>query len=98
MNPPCKGCPFRRDVEPYLRRERGIALALGTRQRDNKFYCHETINYGARSKVKRMANAEICRGFAILRAQESGNRFVKDHELVYRSIGEMIAAYLEHGV
>ena len=98
MKHPCEDCPFRRDVRTYLTVERAISLALATRHRDSKFYCHETVDYSVslRSK-KHLANARICRGFAILRAQESGNRFVTESDLVYRSMGEMIAAYAERG-
>jgi hypothetical protein len=96
MNPPCKACPFRKDVRPYISAARGLALAMLTRRRDGKFWCHETVdyNYGPRSK-KHMANATLCRGFAILRAQESGNRFVAADDLVYGSMGEMMMAYSE---
>jgi hypothetical protein len=98
MNPPCEACPFRRDVAPYLTPERGMALAFSTRLLGHDFFCHETVDYGARTTKARMKNAQLCRGFAIMRAQEGRgrkHRFVEDRDLVYRSMGEMIVAYLE---
>ena len=98
MKRPCKSCPFRRDVKPYLTRWFGFDLAFRTRYYDSKFYCHETVDYSSRKRSpRRTANAQLCRGFAILRAQEAGNRFVEDADLVYRSMGEMVAAYAEKG-
>lgn len=100
MNPPCEACPFRRDVRPYLTPERGMSLAMSTRLPGREFFCHETIDYNATTKKKRRKNARLCRGFAILRAQEGverAHRFVEDRDLVYRSMGDMMFAYSKRG-
>lgn len=99
MKTPCKNCPFRKDVRPFLTPQRGLQLALLTRYRDGVFHCHETCDYDNADEDGQPSteNATLCKGFAILRAQESGNRFVKPDETVYRSMADMIAAYAREG-
>lgn len=41
---PCKKCPFRRDIHPFLRRERAEEIAEALLSGLN-FYCHETVDY-----------------------------------------------------
>lgn len=41
---PCAKCPFRTDVEPYLRAERVAEISEGL-LRGQSFPCHETVNY-----------------------------------------------------
>ena len=94
MKEPCEHCPFRKDVVPYLTPARGMQLATLTRNPRGVFYCHETVrNLGGKGPKT------MCRGFAILRAQEAGNRFVKEDETTYRTMGDMILAYTrsKHG-
>jgi len=38
---PCRNCPFRTDVEPYLRHDRAVEIVLGLRQ-GGEFACHKT--------------------------------------------------------
>lgn len=38
---PCKKCPFRNDVEPYIRPDRAVEIAMSLAQ-GGEFYCHET--------------------------------------------------------
>ena len=92
MSKPCKACPFRRDVHPYLTKQRGVQLALATRHKNNDFVCHETIK-----SLGGIGPRRTCIGFALLRAQEAGNRFVTEEDGVYRTMGEMMAAYLDKG-
>lgn len=92
MSGPCKLCPFRKDVPPYLTKQRGVQLAMLTRNRVADFTCHESIK-----SLGGIGPRRTCIGFATLRAQEAGGRFVKPDELVYQTMGEMIAAYLEKG-
>jgi hypothetical protein len=99
MKGPCENCPFRRDVKPFLTALRGMQLAALTRHPDGIFHCHKTCDYSDADETGQpsTANATLCKGFAILRAQESGNRFVKPDETVYGSMGEMIMAYAREG-
>lgn len=44
LKSPCPHCPFRSDIEPYLRA--GRAENIGRDLRDGKsFYCHVTVDY-----------------------------------------------------
>jgi len=42
MKQPCKRCPFRRDVEPFLRPSRGKELAFHSTNPYSTFPCHKT--------------------------------------------------------
>lgn len=42
MKQPCKHCPFRMDVKPFLTPERGIELAYHAQNPYNSFPCHKT--------------------------------------------------------
>jgi hypothetical protein len=92
MKPPCALCPYRKDVEPYLTPERGLQLAMATRSRTHRFICHESVRSLGGTGPRR-----LCTGFALLRAQEAGNRLVRPSEPVYGSMGEMIATYMRLG-
>ena len=39
MKEPCKHCPFRRDVKPYLHPERAATIAYAAQNPYNSFYC-----------------------------------------------------------
>ena len=39
---PCKDCPFRNDIEPFLTKER-VKEIIQAITNDNTFYCHKTI-------------------------------------------------------
>jgi hypothetical protein len=96
MKGPCDNCPFRKDVQPFLTQRRGVELAALTRHPNGKFHCHETVyTAGGNRRPRRLW--QLCIGFATLRAQEAGNRFVKPDETVYGSMGEMMQRYLEDG-
>lgn len=91
---PCESCPFRKDVPPFLTRARAMQIAFGTRNPLGQFYCHKTVRYGKR---KRLEGASTCIGFALMRAQEAGNRFITDEDGIYKGIGDMIVAHVEAG-
>lgn len=43
LKAPCKDCPFRRDVHPYLRPARVQQILDSILRRDENFPCHKTI-------------------------------------------------------
>jgi len=92
MSAPCEHCPYRKDVTPYLTPQRGLELAMLTRRRDAAFHCHEST-FGPRGGRRPKRLWRLCIGFAMLRAQEAGNRFVGEDEPVYQTMGAMIIAY-----
>jgi len=97
MKEPCEHCPFRKDVKPFLTPARGIELAMLTRNPKGVFNCHETLDY-SKFEGRVTADTRLCIGFATLRAQESSNRFVKPHETVYGTMGEMMLAYIKGAI
>lgn len=70
---PCAKCPFRSDVEPYLRPERAHEIAQ-TVQGGSEFYCHETtveIDDEDGGTMGRGPDTKVCAGSLIL-AEKSG--------------------------
>lgn len=63
LTSPCKKCPFRKDVESYLRPERITEIAHGLRQGET-FTCHKTISYSGDSEedAADMSKGMICAG------------------------------------
>lgn len=41
---PCKDCPFRKDVTPYLRPDRAAEILDAIERQDQSFTCHKTIS------------------------------------------------------
>lgn len=58
---PCKKCPFRNDIRPYLRPERYIEIVEG-----GSFSCHETVDYSEDSTGKETNNTQACAGRLIM--------------------------------
>jgi hypothetical protein len=44
---PCKTCPFRNDVHPYLRKARVLEIVESICDRQESFPCHKTVNYNS---------------------------------------------------
>ncbi len=67
---PCKRCPFRTDLEPYLRKARAEEI------RDNLegggvFHCHETVDYSG-DEERVTDESEVCAGSLILMEHQGG--------------------------
>ena len=62
---PCAECPFRNDIEPYLRegRARSIATAI---IKDSSFHCHKTVDYSGDNQGVVTADSEECAGSVIV--------------------------------
>ena len=98
---PCKHCPFRNDVKPYLHPERAAEIAYSVQNRYNDFLCHKTIEHDEDSDDGEMLvteNSKTCAGFLTLRAQE-GMRIPKDFkpswDICYTDPYDMYQAYEE---
>jgi len=100
---PCKNCPFRSDVKPFLHPERAAEIAYATQNTFADFTCHSTIEYDGCEDIQGRATgdfskAKTCAGFLTLRAQEgeyTPEGFEPDWESCYVSPSEMIDAYEE---
>jgi len=100
---PCKNCPFRNDVIPYLHPDRAAEIAYAASNPYSDFTCHSTIEYDGNDDHQGrptgdFTKAKTCAGFLTLRAQE-GEHVPKDFEpsweLCYTDIFEMIYEYQE---
>jgi hypothetical protein len=100
---PCKNCPFRNDVKPYLHPDRASEIAHAAANRYSDFTCHATIEYdGDEDHQGRptgdFSRSKTCAGFLTLRAQ-AGERlpdgFEPSWEVCYTDDWDMIQAYEE---
>jgi len=98
MQKPCKHCPFRRDVKPFLSAERGEELAILTTNPYNSFSCHKTTVSDEDSEDGEMIVTEDsleCAGFLSMQINEGAIRpdGFEVSDLVYEDYCEMIDAY-----
>lgn len=61
---PCKHCPFRNDITPFLRPERAADIAASL-QRGEDFPCHSTVDY-SQTSAGDASNAARCAGAMII--------------------------------
>lgn len=96
---PCKHCPFRNDVTPYLHPERAAEIAYAALNQYSSFSCHKTTEYDNESEEGDMMVTERskeCAGFLTLRAQAGEDvpkGFEPSWELCYIDEWDMIQAY-----
>lgn len=103
MKQPCKNCPFRNDVKPYLHPERAAEIVYAAANPYSDFSCHATIEYdGDEDELGRstgdFSKARTCAGFLTLRAQlgeDLPNGFEPAWEICYTDDWDMIQAYEE---
>jgi len=98
MPTPCKHCPFRRDVKPFLRPRRGEELAYHACNPYNSFTCHKTLVDDPDDDCGNMAGPQSkeCAGFITLQINEGAaipEGFTPAYDIVYSDIYEMIDAY-----
>lgn len=72
---PCGSCPFRTDVEPYLRRARAReivkAIRPGTMGGGAPFHCHKTVDYSDdEGEGRSTSSSSMCAGSLILLAHD----------------------------
>jgi hypothetical protein len=97
MKSPCKHCPFRRDVKPFLHPERAYEIAIAAQNPYNSFPCHKTTEPDEDGEEMLVTqDSKECAGFLTLRAQE-GERIPEGFEpawdLVYTDAFEMYQVY-----
>lgn len=101
MKQPCKHCPYRYDVKPFLRAERGAELAHHASNPYNSFSCHKTTEEDEDSEDGEMMvteNSLECAGFMSMQHNITGCSLpegFEPSELAYSDTWEMIDAYEE---
>ena len=95
---PCKHCPYRRDVKPFLTPARGAELAYYVTNPYNSFPCHKTTEPDEEDETgERMitTNSLECAGFLSLMHNETGREIdgFEPSDLVYTDTIEMEWAY-----
>lgn len=101
MKVPCKHCPFRSDVTPYLRTSRAEQLAYAAQNHYNSFTCHKTTEYNEDTEDQEIVpTSKECAGFLTLVAQECGEEvlpegFVPSYKMVYIDAYDMVGAHEE---
>jgi len=101
MKKPCKHCPYRNDVKPFLTPERGEELAYLAQNRYNSFPCHKTTVFDENSEEGGMmatSDSKTCAGFVTLQCNEGMSipkGFEPAFEIVYTDACEMSQAYSE---
>lgn len=98
---PCKHCPFRNDVKPYLHPDRSWEIANIATNPYSSFPCHKTTEYDEDSEDGYMIETEKskqCAGMLTMRAQ-LGERipsgFEPSWEMCYIDPYDMTSAYEE---
>lgn len=67
LHKPCANCPFRTDIEPFLRRARAREIVRDIER--GEFICHKTIDYENRRNDE---GEKVCAGSLIM--QEKSGR------------------------
>lgn len=99
MAAPCKHCPFRRDVKPFLHPDRATDLAYSTENPYTDFLCHKTLDYDTdEGEPASTAHTLTCAGFLSMQVNATGRKapegFVPS-PAAYGDRWEMIEAYEE---
>ena len=98
MRTPCKNCPFRTDVRPYLHPQRAEDIAHSACNPFSNFTCHETLEEHDEDLIE-TTRSKTCAGFLTLKYIENGESgyeddgFVPSLETVYSDTWDMIQAY-----
>jgi len=97
MKQPCKHCPFRSDVKPFLHPERGEELAYHAQNPYNSFTCHKTTEADKDGfEMNVTEESKKCAGFMTLQIVEGmpiPDGFIPSYDIVYQEVYEMIDAY-----
>lgn len=105
MAKPCKSCPFRNDVFPFLRVARIVGIIKAP-----AFACHNTVDYGEEGNANVVERSKQCAGRAIMLMRDAApDTFMQASQRmnvsdwtkldladpdVYRSRIECVAAYV----
>ena len=73
MTTPCKRCPFRNDIEPYLPGERVEEIINAITCMDQTFTCHETTVEDDEGELQTTSDSQHCAGALIFLEKGEGN-------------------------
>lgn len=97
MKAPCKHCPFRSDVRPFLHPGRAEEIAYATENPYSSFPCHKTLEYDEGGEdLEETADSKTCAGFLTMQVNEGTVECPEGFEpspKVYGDLYEMIDAY-----
>ena len=101
VSKPCKTCPFRADVKPFLHPARAEEIVYAASNPFAYFTCHNTFEYDGEEdhqgrETADFSRSKCCAGFLTLRAQEGldyPEGFEPSWYMCYTNIYEMIEAY-----
>lgn len=97
MKRPCKHCPFRSDVRPFLHPERAEEIAYSASNRYSDFPCHKTTEYDDDlGDMVETNDSRTCAGFLAMQINEAGIDTPSDFKWpdnVYSDAYEMVDAY-----
>jgi len=96
MKKPCKTCPFRTDVTPFLHPEVAERIAYMAANPYSSFSCHNTYSHDDEGEAVMHETTKECAGFLTLRAQdgeETPEGFEPSFDLCYSDPYEMIQAH-----
>lgn len=99
MKQPCKHCPFRNDVKPFLHPERAEEIAYSTQNVYSSFACHKTTESDDDTGECYTTEAsKECAGFLTMRAQAGEDvpeGFEPSWEICYIDPYDMTRSYEE---
>lgn len=100
MKVPCKHCPFRSDVRPFLTPQRAEEIAYAACNPYSDFHCHKTTepdeDENGDGDMVVTADSKICVGFLAMQINEAGVDCPDGFEIpenVYADSSEMVEAY-----
>lgn len=68
MKTPCKDCPFRSDIKPFITASRAREIIQTTVLGEAHFHCHKTLKYGGSADEEHIddTNGQVCAGSLIM--------------------------------
>ncbi|MBE0467986.1 MAG: hypothetical protein IBX55_00460 [Methyloprofundus sp.] len=63
LTKPCKNCPFRKDIRPYLFKDRAKEISDSLVKEGKGFPCHKTVDY---ADIDNREDREQCAGAMIM--------------------------------
>lgn len=66
LTTPCKHCPFRTDVTPFLRAARAEGICDHITDRDGSFACHKTTRHDDEGEAISSSKEQHCAGALIM--------------------------------
>lgn len=111
LKTPCKHCPFRTDVKPFLRFERAVDIAISITDHDRSFPCHKTTRHDDDGEYVPTQKEQHCAGASIMlekmrmpnQMMRIASRGAYDRNAldmdapVYENVDAMLRAYREAG-